>query len=819
MTTFRVGFRLKVREQTNLMRTLRNPLTTLITVLLFSAYSYACSPCGALSNVTQNLVGTNLELTFTSNAGWNCCYTVNIEIVCAANNFTGTPNYFSNQQCFSGGNNTNQPYNTTIIDVSGFCPGNYKWRAVEGSCNIYTPTFNFTITGGSPLTATVTPATDSICSGSGAGVQLNAAAAGSCGSGGTVSYSWSPTTGLNNPNIANPIASPTTTTTYTVTATESASCATATASSTITVIQGSPVTASAVDDICSTSIGEVTATPDPGGTPNYTYDWPALGATTQTVTGVPAGNYTVNMTDGNGCVTSANVVVGDTPAAFQGSTTLVTCPGGSDGTAFAEMVPLLGNVTYLWDDPMAQTTQTATGLTAGNYTCTITSDVGCVGVVNVVVGEIPAMIGNIVSQSDVTCNSGNDGFVEVSVQQGTSPYSYSWTGSSSTTTIADDLYAGAFICTVTDANGCQIDIPGNIGEPPPLDITFITPSTQICPEDSIYLTASGTGGSSAYTFTWYENGDLLGTGTTIGADPDYTNTQYCVVLSEACGSPTDEECTLIYFPTPIEPLAEPDMPEKCVPAGFTFFNTSTNGSEIATTYWEFDSFTNHDALTTGQNSTYHYYPNVGTYDVTMTVTSIYGCVYTNTVSNIVSVIPTPTAYFNLVPNPTDWLNTTVQVQNASSSDVIEWEYYSPDSSPTSSTDPNPLLSFPEGAPGDYPVTLIVTTELGCKDTITLIMNIIDPITIYAPNTFTPDGDEFNQHWQPYINGIDIYDFDLYIFNRWGELIWESHDPAIGWDGTYHGKIVQEGTYIWKMTVKDPLLDDRYDYTGFINLLK
>lgn len=790
-------------------------------LLLFGIWtsfnSNACSPCQALSNVTQTINGTNLELTFTSNAGWSCCYTVNIEIVCLSANFTGIANYNSAQLCLNFGQTTNVPYPLTVIDISNFCPGNYKWRAVEGSCGIYTPTFNFTITGGSPLTANATPVQDTVCQGN--NIQLGSSVNGSCG-GGSVSYSWSPTTGLSNPNVQNPIATPNVTTTYTVTATESGSCATATADATIVVVQPSTLTASAVDDICSTSIGEVTATPDPGGTPNYTYNWPALGANTQTVQGVPAGNYTVNMTDGNGCVSSANVVVGDTPANFQGSTTLVTCPGGSDGTAFAEMVPVLGNLSYLWNDPGAQTTQTATGLAAGPYTCTITSDIGCMGVVNVNVSEIPGMIGNIINQSDVTCNSGNDGMMEVSVNQGTPPYTYSWANSSSTSPIATDLYVGQNTCTVTDANGCTIDIVGNLNEPPPLDITFITPSTQICPEDPIDLTAIGTGGSSAYTFTWYENGVEIGTGLPITVDPDVTNTQYCVVLSEACGSPTDTECTLIYFPTPIEPSAVPDMPEKCVPDGFTFTNTSANGGEIATTYWQFDSHPNHDELVPGAVSTYHFYPEVGTYDIIMTVTSIYGCVYSDTMWNLVSIIPTPTANFDFSVNPTTIFDATgIQMQDKSSSNVIDWQWYSPGSVPTTSDLENPTFNFPEGVTGEYPITLIVTTELGCKDTVTYIMHVIDAITFFAPNTFTPDGDSFNQTWQPYINGIDIYDFDLFIFNRWGQLIWESHDPSVGWDGTYNGKIVENGTYVWRATVKNPLNDSREDFNGFINVLK
>jgi gliding motility-associated-like protein len=580
----------------------------------------------------------------------------------------------------------------------------------------------------------------------------------------------------------------------------------------------SSVTASGTDDICSAGMGTVTATPT-GGTPPYSFNWPTLGpATTQTVNGVFQGTYTVDMVDGMGCPSSATVTIGDVPAQYQTSYTQVSCPGGNDGTATAEMVPVIGNLTYQWDDPMNQTTQTAVGLAAGTYNCTITSDVGCSNVLTVVVDEIPGMIGNIVSQTDVTCNSGNDGMIEVNVTQGTAPYTYSWDNSTSTSNIANDLYVGTHTVTVTDANGCIITITGTLNEPPALDITFLTPDTQICPEDDITLTVTGTGGSSPYTFTWFENGTQIGTGTQITVDPENTNTQYCVELSEACGSPTDTECNLIYFPTPIVPNAVPDMPEKCVEAFFEFTNTSSNAGEIASTYWDFGS-NDLIALETGDDSTSFWFNNVGVYDLIMTTTSIYGCVYVDTIESIMEVLPTPEADFFFSTNPATIFETTVFMQDKSSPDVISWNWYSPGSNPQTSQSTNPVLIFPEGVVGQYPVTLAVETELGCVDTITYMFNVVQDILFYAPNTFTPDGDEFNQIWKPEISGIDIYNFDLYIFNRWGELIWESHDPSVGWDGTYKGKIVPQGTYVWRAEVHNLVDDGKEEFNGYINLIK
>jgi gliding motility-associated-like protein len=482
------------------------------------------------------------------------------------------------------------------------------------------------------------------------------------------------------------------------------------------------------------------------------------------------------------------------------------------------MVPVLGNITYQWDDPAMQTTQTAVGLTAGTYTCTITSDIGCQGVVVVNVTEIPGMIGNIVNQTDVTCNSGNDGFIEVNVIQGTAPYTYSWDNSTSTLNYADDLAVGPHTVTVTDANGCVITVSGVLNEPAPLSINFLTPDTQICPEDDIQLIATGVGGSSPYTFTWYENGTQIGTGDMITVDPDVTNTQYCVELTEACGSPMDSQCNLIYFPTPIIPSAVPDETEKCVEGFFEFTNTSTNIGEIASTYWDFGS-NELTGLEIGGDSTSFLFTEVGTYDLIMTATSIYGCVYTDTVKSIMEVKPTPTADFFFSTNPATIFETTVFMQDKSSPDVVSWNWFSPGSNPATSASMNPVLVFPDGVVGQYPVTLAVMTERGCVDTVTYLFNVIEDILFYAPNTFTPDGDEFNQTWVPSISGIDIYNFDLFIFNRWGELIWESHDPSAGWDGTYNGKQVPQGTYVWRARVFNLVNDGKAEFNGFINVIR
>lgn len=577
------------------------------------------------------------------------------------------------------------------------------------------------------------------------------------------------------------------------------------------------IDASSTPDICSQGMGSVTAIPGPNSPAPYTFSWPALASSSEIVNNVFGGTYTVYMTDGNGCTANTNVFVDDTPASFTGTIVPVSCPGGSDGSATAVMTPPLGILSYQWNDPLNQTTQTISNLTAGTYVCTITSSIGCSGVVTINVTEIPPLTLQIASQTDVTCNSGSDGTANITITQGTSPYSYNWDISSSTTNIATDLNANVHTLTVTDNLGCISTISVNINEPSPLALTFLTPDSMICPEATISLIAQGTGGSTPYIFTWSQNGQQIGVGSTFSVNPANTNTQYCVELSEQCGSPTTGDCLTIIFPTPIIPNAVPDKLKDCEPGEFIFENTSTNPTEIFSTQY---SFSNGEIfLINGTENLPNDLPNVGNYSLNMDVTSIYGCVYSTTINDIVEVTAIPVADFTVSKNPATWFETTIQTSDNSQGNISIWNWSSPGSNSLINNGSNAIISYPEGVTGTYPITLSVTTNEGCSDSISLEIEIVPDVIVYAPNTFTPDDDEHNQNWILVIDGIDFENFHLEIFNRWGEKIWETYDASIAWDGTYNNMGVPNDTYNWKVSykMKD---NDKKDYkTGFVNVLR
>jgi gliding motility-associated-like protein len=116
--------------------------------------------------------------------------------------------------------------------------------------------------------------------------------------------------------------------------------------------------------------------------------------------------------------------------------------------------------------------------------------------------------------------------------------------------------------------------------------------------------------------------------------------------------------------------------------------------------------------------------------------------------------------------------------------------------------------------------LIVTSSEGCKDTTYRIIRVQDQLLIYVPNAFTPDGDEFNGVFRPIISaGMDEGTFQMFIYDRWGHLVFQSHDLAIGWDGTFNQSLAAAGVYAWKIQFKDEKTDEKKVFSGHLNLIR
>jgi hypothetical protein len=269
-------------------------------------------------------------------------------------------------------------------------------------------------------------------------------------------------------------------------------------------------TSSSTDATCTAADGSATIVPS--GTAPYTITW-STGDTTTSINFVTAGTYTYTIIDGSGCDYTDSVVVGSNSIAITGTTvaTDATC-GNADGTATATPSNGTAPYTYLWSD--GQTTATATGLAAAAYTVTVTDANGCTGTLNVTVNNAGAPSVAVTSTTDVNCNGGTDGAIDITVTGGTAPYTYSWTNGATTEDLTG-LGAGSYTGTITDANGCTaIGGPITINEPADTIAisAVVTDVTNAGGSDgAIDITVSG--GTSPYTYSWSNgstSGDLTG---------------------------------------------------------------------------------------------------------------------------------------------------------------------------------------------------------------------------------------------------------------------------------------------------------------------
>ena len=124
--------------------------------------------------------------------------------------------------------------------------------------------------------------------------------------------------------------------------------------------------------------------------------------------------------------------------------------------------------------------------------------------------------------------------------------------------------------------------------------------------------------------------------------------------------------------------------------------------------------------------------------------------------------------------------------------------------------------------GIFTISAVALTDdcSSMPQTYTVTVKECDPLVVWVPNAFTPNDDEFNTTWGAVVSGpVDLYDFRLIVFNRWGELIWESYDVMQWWDGQYNGIKVQDGTYTWHIDLGVLKSDARYTYMGHVNILR
>lgn len=246
----------------------------------------------------------------------------------------------------------------------------------------------------------------------------------------------------------------------------------------------------------------------------------------------------------------------------------------------------------------------------------------------------------------------------------------------------------------------------------------------------------------------------------------------------------------------------------CAPLLTRFFSDVNTPGTVTSYSWDFGNGSGSNAA----NPTVNFLAS-GSYNVTLSVTTADGCTYAY--SNTVNIIINPQPIANFDFSPTQPLtNQAISFTNLSvNAESYIWQANGQNFSYNTHT------TYNSSSEGTIVFTLIAINE-NCMDTAMAYLNVQEDLIFYVPNTFTPDLDNFNPIFLPiFSSGFDPYNYHLMIFNRWGELIFESFNAEVGWDGTYDGKVVQDGTYIWKIVFKEKYRDKRQSVIGHVNVLR
>ena len=259
-----------------------------------------------------------------------------------------------------------------------------------------------------------------------------------------------------------------------------------------------------------------------GGTPSYSYSW-SNGATTQNISGIAAGTYTVTVTDANTCLTFESYTISEPTAISIGSTVNhVTCNGNSDGDISLSVSGGTPSYTYSWST--GSTNSSISGLTGGSYTTTVTDGASCQEVQNITVNE-PGVIAITKSNSNVSCYGGSDGTATAFVNGGTLPFSYSWSTGDTVGGISG-LTAGSYNFTITDVNGCNDTAIFSISQPSMLTVSITGNNISCNGANDGSASTTVTGGTTNYSYSW-------NTGATSSSISGLTAGSYYVTVTDA----------------------------------------------------------------------------------------------------------------------------------------------------------------------------------------------------------------------------------------------------------------------------------------------
>jgi gliding motility-associated-like protein len=314
---------------------------------------------------------------------------------------------------------------------------------------------------------------------------------------------------------------------------------------------------------------------------------------------------------------------------------------------------------------------------------------------------------------------------------------------------------------------------------------------------------------------WFWNFDLGQQGTSEEQNPVYMlnspgNIPVSLTVTDSNGCEDTETQIVPWFPVPPILIIEPSNFDGCIPMEVFFNNLSIPIDSTYDIVWDFG-----DGTTSGEVSPTHIYTDPGIYDISLQVTSPIGCYIEDSWPNWIVAKPSPIADFIYSPDEVNSFDPTATFTDLSFEPSLWfWDF---DGDGTSNVQ-NPVFTFPDT--GRQEVMLIVTHESGCMDTLIQFLDVIPKVTFFMPNAFTPNNDGINDFFLG--NGIveGMENFSMLIWNRYGELIFETNNPTESWNGRKRntGRESPNGVYVYIVNYTGPR-KNRFELKGYATLIR
>jgi gliding motility-associated-like protein len=555
--------------------------------------------------------------------------------------------------------------------------------------------------------------------------------------------------------------------------------------------------------------GSIEITPI-GGSGTYSYLWSTTD-TTQNIADIGIGTYSISVTDANGCSATTDIIIEQPDtliATIEVSQYIggngVSCNGASDGSLDLTVQGGTLPYSYIWNT--SDTTQDISGLIAGTYSVTVADSNGCIALATAVITQ-PDSVKNTLTASvysggyNVSCNGAEDGSITVIINGGIEPYSYVWSTNDSTSAI-NEVGAGSYSVTVTDVNGCTATSSVTLTEPDVLNVSAEGSQLPCSGSGNGTITSTVNGGAPDYTYIWSnaqttQNLSGLSSGNYIVTVTDENGCTASASADVIDVNPLDLSGTLIVNAT-------------CIDSKDGFVSANVSGGTQPYSYlWSTGETTNSiDSLDNG--------------NYILTVTDANGCsvVSNYTIAGPVCNLP-PVAVRDIASLTCETSIDIYVLNNDSDPDddnffvskvVINPVYGTTFINSDGTITYTPNNDFVGVDSFVYEICDDNISTPFCDTAVVYITVLPCRPNVFIPNGFSPNGDSYNQYWE--VIDITLYpNNELQIFNRWGNLVYESAPYHNEWDGlNMSGENLPDGTYFYILKLND---DNNTSYSGYV----